>query len=62
MIVASYDTAQLPHTDQIDLLPRLYGQVIAPKAVVDELQHFRAPQPVRKWIENPPTWLEVREV
>ena len=29
---------------QIDLLPRLYQHVVVPKAVVNELQHLRAPQ------------------
>jgi len=47
---------------QIELLPRLYRRVVVPQAVVDELQHILAPQAVRTWMENPPTWLEVRNV
>ena len=36
--------------------------MVVPQAVVDELHHILAPQAVRTWIENPPTWLEVRKV
>lgn len=64
MIVVS-DTTPLNYLiliGQIDLLPRLYRQVVVPHAVVDELHHVRRPQSVRTWIENPPRWLEVRDV
>jgi len=45
---------------QIELLPRLYGQVVVPNTVVKELQHLRTPVVVRTWIGTPPTWLDVR--
>ena len=64
MIVVS-DTTPLNYLiliGQIDLLPRLYGQVIVPTIVVRELQHLRASASVRTWIENPPVWLEIRDI
>ena len=44
----------------VDVLPSLFGRVVAPPAVLDELQHPGAPAPVRAWASTPPTWLEVR--
>ena len=64
MIVVS-DTTPLNYLiqiGQIDLLHRLYGQVIIPTTVATELQHLRAPAPVRAWIGSPPAWLEIRDV
>ena len=64
MIVVS-DTTPLNYLiliGQVDLLPRLYQRVLVPEAVAAELQHHFAPQAVRRWIENPPSWLEVHEV
>jgi predicted nucleic acid-binding protein len=43
----------------IDVLPKLYGQVIIPPAVREELTHGHAPATVRDWIAHPPYWLEV---
>jgi predicted nucleic acid-binding protein len=45
--------------DQIDLLPRLYSRIVIPPAVLGELKHPGAPQPVRDWIDHLPNWLEV---
>jgi predicted nucleic acid-binding protein len=45
---------------QIDLLPPLFGHVLIPPAVVEELRHPKAPAAVRAWIGAPPAWLEVR--
>jgi predicted nucleic acid-binding protein len=45
---------------QIELLPTLYGQVVVPVAVINELQHLRTPVTVRAWIGAPPTWLDIR--
>jgi predicted nucleic acid-binding protein len=46
---------------QSHLLPRLYGRVLIPQAVYDELQQERTPAPVRAWVANRPAWLEVRQ-
>ena len=45
--------------DQIALLPRLYGRVILPDAVRDELSAPRAPIEVRAWLAASPPWLEI---
>ena len=45
---------------EIDILPRLYGRVLIPPSVRDELRLGRAPDAVRLWIAKPPEWLEVR--
>jgi len=44
---------------QIDILPLLFERVALPRTVQDELAHVLAPQPVRRWIADPPNWLEV---
>ena len=44
---------------QIGILPQLYTRVLIPPAVLDELKHPAAPEPVRHWVANPPGWLEV---
>lgn len=46
--------------DQIAVLPKLYGLLIIPPSVRDELSRNRAPETVRSWIANPPDWLQVR--
>jgi predicted nucleic acid-binding protein len=46
----------------IHLLPTLFGQVLIPPAVWAELQDPAAPESVRQWIRQPPSWLEVRSV
>jgi predicted nucleic acid-binding protein len=44
---------------EIDVLPKLYGRVVIPPAVVEELTRSRTPANVRAWIAQPPPWLEV---
>lgn len=44
----------------IDILPTLFGTVILPSAVRDELADIGSPPPVRDWIANLPSWLDVR--
>lgn len=48
--------------DQTELLPRFYGQVIVPEAVLGELTSGKAPQPVKEWLSKPPPWLRVQAV
>jgi predicted nucleic acid-binding protein len=43
-----------------DILPALFGRVVAPPGVIAELRHPRAPAAVRAWAERAPPWLEVR--
>jgi predicted nucleic acid-binding protein len=42
------------------ILPALFGRVLVPPAVLEELQRPRTPAPVRAWIGAPPAWLETR--
>ena len=42
------------------VLPALFGKVILPTAVRDELTQPKAPVVVRDWLAQQPSWLEVR--
>jgi predicted nucleic acid-binding protein len=44
----------------VDVLPVLFGKIILPSVVRDELARPKAPLTVRDWLANPPAWLEVR--
>ena len=62
MIVVS-DTSPLNYLvliQHVEVLPALFGRVVAPPAVLDELQHPGTPAAVRAWAAAPPGWLEVR--
>lgn len=43
----------------VGVLPRLFGTVAVPAAVVGELRHLNAPAAVRAWAAAPPPWLAV---
>jgi predicted nucleic acid-binding protein len=62
MIVVS-DTSPLNYlvligADQV--LPSVFGQVLAPPAVLVEMQHPKAPPQASAWARDPPAWLQVR--
>lgn len=62
MLVVS-DTSSLNYLVLIGLdhiLPALFGRVLTTPAVMGELTHSDAPEPVRRWAEPRPRWLEVR--
>ncbi len=44
---------------EIDILPQMYGRVVIPRAVREELLRPSAPEIVRNWISQLPAWLEV---
>jgi len=46
--------------EQADLLPRLFGRVLIPSAVFEELCEKGTPAPVRTWLANSPSWLQVQ--
>lgn len=48
--------------DAVDLLPPLYGHILIPTAVHKELTASQAPVKVRAWCNEPPSWLEIREI
>jgi predicted nucleic acid-binding protein len=62
MIVIA-DTSPLNYLiliEQVDILKSLYGTVIIPPAVNEELLNPAAPARVREWAQFPPTWLEIQ--
>lgn len=62
MTVVVADTSPLNYLliiDEIAILPRLYGQVLIPPEVLDELRDSAAPPEVAKWVERCPPWLQV---
>ncbi|XHX81179.1 MAG: DUF3368 domain-containing protein [Stenomitos frigidus ULC029] len=48
--------------NQIDLLPRLFQQIIIPDVVREEMLDPDAPPVLQQWIANPPSWLTVQTV
>ena len=55
------DTSPLHYlvlTGDIELLPKLFGRVLVPQAVRDELANREAPAAVRAWIAEAPAWLD----
>jgi predicted nucleic acid-binding protein len=64
MIVIA-DTSPLNYfilLSHVEALQSLYGRVIIPQAVADELNSPKSPKPVRDWVRCLPDWLEVRQV
>ncbi|MBE5229299.1 MAG: DUF3368 domain-containing protein [Microcystis aeruginosa PMC 728.11] len=64
MIVVS-DTSPINYLlliNQIDLLPRLFQQIIVPDVVRDEMVDPSAPLVLQQWIANPPPWFTVQTV
>jgi predicted nucleic acid-binding protein len=64
MIVVA-DTSPLNYlilVEEIDLLPVIFGQVLLPTTVFQELQHPKTSWKVREWIAHLPAWVEVRPV
>jgi predicted nucleic acid-binding protein len=44
-----------------DVLPSLYGEVVIPGAVLEELLHPNTPPLVASWIASRPSWLAVEQ-
>ena len=64
MIVVS-DTSPICYLlliGEIELLPQIYGQVLIPQAVQQELADKGAPAVVQAWIGQPPEWLVIQTV
>ena len=58
------DTTPLRYLIEIEkayTLESLFGRVIIPQAVLNDLQRPKTPRPVKEWIVNHPAWLEVRQ-
>ena len=63
MIIIS-DTTPLRYLIEIEkaqLLATLFGKIIVPPAVLNDLQGAKTPQKVKDWAAQPPAWLEIRQ-
>ena len=47
---------------EIQLLPHLYGKVLIPQVIQNELADERSPTVVQGWISQPPKWLVIQTV
>lgn len=45
---------------QVDVLPKLFGKLLVPPAVIQEMRHPKAPAEVAVWAATPPDWIEVK--
>jgi len=63
MIIVSNTTPfrYLIEIEAIEILTALFGQVIIPSAVAEELQHPKTPTKIKTWIQAPPGWVEIRQ-
>ncbi|HSW51297.1 MAG TPA: DUF3368 domain-containing protein [Bryobacteraceae bacterium] len=65
MTVVVADTSPLNYLaliGSIGILPGLYGKIVVPPEVIDELSQAGAPAEVTAWIDSRPDWLEIRSV
>jgi hypothetical protein len=61
MIVVA-DTSPLNYLvllGHIEILAKIYAEIVVPQTVLDELQDSDAPSEVRSWFSAPPAWLQV---
>ena len=45
--------------EAIEFLPRLFQEVIVPRAVAEELRQPQTPAEVYDWISSPPKWVRI---
>lgn len=45
---------------KIEVLPRLFGRILVPPAVIAEMSHSKAPAAVSAWAASPSPWLEIQ--
>jgi predicted nucleic acid-binding protein len=65
MILVVADTAPLCYLVQIGyegLLPQLFGNILIPSVVVQELRQKGTPGIVSRWADQLPSWIEVRKI
>jgi predicted nucleic acid-binding protein len=44
---------------EAEVLPALYGEILIPQAVAEELLRSQTPEAVRAWLLHPPAWLNI---
>jgi predicted nucleic acid-binding protein len=65
MLLVVADTSPIRYLvqiGQIDLLARIFEEIVIPAVVADELRHPSAPAVVQTWISHLPNWLKVMPV
>lgn len=63
MTVVIADTSPINYLvliSEIHVLPRLYGRVVVPEAVLSELTREGAPSEGQRWATDIPEWVEIR--
>ena len=45
-----------------EILPILFGRIVIPRTVAQELQHPQIPAVVQSWMATPPAWLDIQDV
>lgn len=63
-MIAVSDTSPICYLiliDEVDLLARLFGQIVLRRIVQAELLHPDAPPAVRAWVADLPSWIAVHE-
>ncbi|MEY3895233.1 MAG: hypothetical protein RLZZ214_752 [Verrucomicrobiota bacterium] len=48
--------------DRAEILAALFGEVLIPEAVIQELRHPKAPAAVSRWLQELPVWLRIAAV
>lgn len=48
--------------EQVELLPHLFGQIVIPQAVCEELRAEKAPAQLQEWMRRLPQWLKIYSV
>lgn len=44
--------------EQIHILPKMFGNAVVPRAAYEELLDASTPDPVKKWLDGLPNWIE----
>ena len=47
---------------EVELLPKLFGEILIPSAVAAELDDPRGPATLTAWMSRPPPWLRIRQL
>lgn len=47
---------------RVEILASLFGEVMVPEAVMEELRHPKAPPAVCQWLDQLPDWLHIKTV
>jgi predicted nucleic acid-binding protein len=61
-VIVISDTSPLHYLvmiGHVEVLPKLYGQVLCPPEVISECLHQHTPGPVRAWASSLPSWVQV---